>query len=54
MYDIQYIKNKFLNFQELHSTFVKTQPHPILVLDDFLPISTAKKLQVECESVPIT
>ena len=52
MYDIQYIKNKFSNFQELHSTFVKTQPHPILVLDDFLPISTAKKLQAECESVP--
>lgn len=53
MYDIQHIRNKFSNFQNLNSTFLETEPHPILVLDDFLPIETARILQKECETIPI-
>ena len=53
MYDIQHIRNKFSDFQKLNSIFVETEPHPILVLDDFLPINTARCLQKECESIPI-
>jgi hypothetical protein len=53
MYDIQHIRTKFSNLQELNSKFTETQPHPILVLDDFLPTETAHVLQKECESVPV-
>jgi hypothetical protein len=52
MYDIQYIRNKFNNFQELNLNYVSTKPHPIIVLDDFLPIKTARTLQKECDNIP--
>jgi Rps23 Pro-64 3,4-dihydroxylase Tpa1-like proline 4-hydroxylase len=52
MYELEYITSKFSDFQKLNLDFVETQPHPIIVLDDFLPANSAQSLQKECESIP--
>ncbi len=52
MKEIEYIANKFKDYTTLNQEFLSTQPHPIIVLDEFFPLETAQSLQKECESIP--
>jgi len=50
MQDIIELRTKFKNTAHLNQIFESGSPIPYIVLDNFLNINTAKKLQQECES----
>jgi len=49
---VTHLKTTYPNIKKLNYEFVGTPPYPMITLDNFLPESMAKAMELECESIP--